>query len=156
MTLQELQIEIIENRKRRGWESAHNIDKTALGLVEEYGELTLAREEADWQWSTDLGDVIDAYVDIAVFALGGLQICGAANVKPPSDEGSPATDRGFVLDMLMFVKGLKQNDLAKQINGLLGVLSFCWRSLRGLGVEPLEAIAAVVERNKTREHHGHH
>lgn len=150
MTLQELQVEIIENRERRGWESAYNIDKTVLGLVEEHGELTLAREAGN------AAEIIDAYVDIAVFALGGLQICGAANVKPPSDEGDPATDRGFVLGMFMFVKGLKKNDLAKQVDGLLGVLSFCWRSLRALGVEPLAAIAAVVERNRTRTHDGHH
>ncbi len=146
--LQELQTEIIENRKRRGWESAHNIDKTVLGLVEEYGELVIARE------TSGVDEVVDAYVDIAVFALGGLLICGTRIVEcAPVGTGQ---DRTFTIGMFAFVKGIKQNDRVRQVRGLLDVLSFCWLSLRGLGLEPLEVIAAVVERNKTRTHNGHH
>jgi len=154
MTLQELQVEIIENRKRRGWESAHNIDKTVLGLVEEYGELMIAREGMACRPSGGADDVIDAYIDIAVFALGGLRICGMSIVTyAPAGNLS---DYHFVISMHTFVKGIKQGDRAKQIDGLLDIFSFCWLSLRALKVEPLEAIAAVVERNKTRAHNGHH
>jgi hypothetical protein len=150
VTLQELQVEIIENRKRRGWESAHNIDKTVLGLVEEYGELTLARETGDY------AENVDAYVDIAVFALGGLQICGTSIVMCVPVNDGVLNDRGFTIGMFTFVKGIKQNDRTKQVRGLLDILSFCWLALRALEVEPLEAIAVVVERNKTRTHDGHH
>ena len=95
--LQELQTEIIENRKRRGWESAHNIDKTVLGLVEEYGELVIARE------TSGVDEVVDAYVDIAVFALGGLLICGTRIVEcAPVGTGQ---DRTFTIGMFAFVKG---------------------------------------------------
>lgn len=71
MTLKEMQQEIIANRRRRGWESEHNIDKTALGLAEELGEFVtgIKHKNRDEQ--------IDALGDLIVFALGGLEILGA-------------------------------------------------------------------------------
>ena len=70
MTLAEMQKEIIENRKRRGWPSATEIHRTALGIMEEAGEFArgLKRERRDEQ--------IDALGDLIVFCLGGLEILG--------------------------------------------------------------------------------
>lgn len=70
MTLAEMQKEIVENRKRRGWPSAVEIHRTALGIMEEAGEFArgLKHEHRDEQ--------IDALGDIIVFCLGGLEILG--------------------------------------------------------------------------------
>ena len=70
MSLYELQEEIIANRRHRGWESADDLSKTTLGLVEEVGEFEKARREGDVE------EQADALVDVIVFALGGLDILG--------------------------------------------------------------------------------
>jgi NTP pyrophosphatase (non-canonical NTP hydrolase) len=71
MDLKELQKEIIENRKRRGWSSAGDLSKTTLGLAEEVGEFERARK------SNNKLDMLDALADIMVYCLGGFEILEA-------------------------------------------------------------------------------
>ena len=79
-SLAELQREIIENRRKRGWASAKDIEKTVLGLAEEVGEL--ARAVRDLQAydgtlsSTGIKGAAKELADIIIFALGGLEILG--------------------------------------------------------------------------------
>lgn len=70
-TLGELQREIIANRERRGWRSAHDNIATTLGLAEEVGEFERARKRGDTE-----GQVREL-ADILVYALGGMEILGA-------------------------------------------------------------------------------
>ena len=62
--------EIIENRKRRLFPSAHDLNKTTSGLAEEVGEWAKALRKVN----TD--EQVDALVDIMVYCLGGLEILG--------------------------------------------------------------------------------
>ncbi len=70
MSLQELQEEIVQNRIRRGFPSAHDLSKTTKGLEEELEEWkqALAAEDVEEQ--------VDALGDLTVFCLGGLKILG--------------------------------------------------------------------------------
>ncbi len=66
--LKTLQIEIIENRKRRNWASAYDLHKTTEGLAEEVGE---------WARAIRVGDrtaAVDAVGDVMVWCLGALEI----------------------------------------------------------------------------------
>ncbi len=81
MTLKEMQVEIIANRVRRGWDSAANIDKTVLGLAEELGEFVKGLKHDDY------AEKVDALGDLMVFALGGMEMLGA--------------DAQFVLDAIV-------------------------------------------------------
>lgn len=67
-SLKEIQKEIINNRIIRGWQSATDLSKTTLGLVEEVGEFEKARRIGN------IDQEVDALVDIIIFALGGLEI----------------------------------------------------------------------------------
>lgn len=69
------QIEVIANRRRRGWDSAHNLSCTTEGLAEELGEFTKARRKGDPV------EEIDALGDMIVWCLGGLEILGADAAK---------------------------------------------------------------------------
>lgn len=71
MNLKELQKEIVENRKRRGFSSATDLSKTTCGLAEEVGEFEYSRKSANQL------DMLDALADIMIYCLGGFEILGA-------------------------------------------------------------------------------
>lgn len=70
-SMKRLQKEVIANRNRRGWESAHDLSRTTLGLAEEVGEFERARK------TKNRAKMLDALADIAVYCLGGFEILGA-------------------------------------------------------------------------------
>ena len=47
LSTKSIQREIIANRVRRGWSSAHDLSCTTEGLAEELGEFTKARRHHD-------------------------------------------------------------------------------------------------------------
>ena len=75
MSLKKLQVEIIENRKARGWASANDLSKTTCGLAEEIGEFERARK------SQNKLDMLDALADIMVYCLGGFEILEANSLE---------------------------------------------------------------------------
>lgn len=92
MTLKEMQTEIIENRKRRGWPSAIDISKTTLGIMEECGEWAKGIKHKD------VSRQIDALGDIIVFCLGGLEMLGADAHQVLHDIVTANKDRQYDAD----------------------------------------------------------
>lgn len=66
--LSEIAREVIKNRERRGFPSAHDLSKTTAGLAEEVGEWAKAHRK------NNHAEMVDALVDIIVYCLGGLEI----------------------------------------------------------------------------------
>ncbi len=66
--LRDLQRQIIANRKRRGWPSAHDLSKTTGGFMEEGGEFEKARRKGNRE------AMVDALGDVMVFCLGAFEI----------------------------------------------------------------------------------
>lgn len=73
--LNDIAREVVENRKRRGWPSAHDLSKTTEGLAEELGEWAKARK------NDNPDAMVDALVDLMVYCLGGLRILGCNSEK---------------------------------------------------------------------------
>ena len=61
---------VIEERKHRGWASAHDLLRTAAGILEEGGEFARARRRGTED------EQADALIDLMVYCLGGLRILG--------------------------------------------------------------------------------
>lgn len=67
-SLQNLQREVIANRKRRGFPSAEDLRRTTCGLAEEVGEFERARKVDNEE------GMVDALADITAYCLGGFEI----------------------------------------------------------------------------------
>ena len=92
MNLQELQKEIFENKKRRGFNTT-DVGKEVVLMVEELGELARAVKNQDKQQMTD------AIGDLMVYCLGLCEILGidAQNVLEKIVENNTTRDHtGFI------------------------------------------------------------
>jgi hypothetical protein len=158
-TYAELQEEIIANRVRRGWtESATNIDKTVLGLVEEFAEYHAALRKLN------IPEQIDGLGDIMVFAMGGLQILGhriddevVEEVRKGGPLGNITSARWSFQVLGGLVRALKKKETQVTIDKLLYLFAVCCCELEYSYQKSARVVVeGIVEANKTRTHDGHH
>lgn len=68
MTLKEMQVAVLANRKKRGWDSAHDLSKTICGLAEEVGEWAKAVKHNNHK------NMVNALGDTIVYCLGAFEM----------------------------------------------------------------------------------
>ncbi len=60
--------DIVKNRIKKGWPSAHDLSKTTCGLAEEVGEFEKARKRNNEE------KMVKELIDVMAFCLGGLEM----------------------------------------------------------------------------------
>ncbi len=176
MTLVEMQKEIIENRTKRGWESAHNLDKTTAGLYEEIYEWEIAVQ------THNRLEMIDALGDTMVFALGGAAILDhdawVLLDKPETlkalqreelamsassfrlhdhDLAFEPITKGLYRSAYHWIMALKADDHGRKLMALRDIMRYCLKGLEILEVDAQEVLDNIITINKNRDYaFGHH